>query len=96
MFASIRTYEGVTDVAEVARGAKKNIFSLLEKSDGFISYMLVKTGHDSVVSISLFDTQDQATEANLAIREMVRGELSHLMPHPPKAVVGEVIGHLEE
>ncbi len=44
MFASIRTYEGVTDVAAVARGAEANIFPLLEKSDGFISYTLVKAG----------------------------------------------------
>jgi hypothetical protein len=96
MFASIRTYEGVTDVAAVADGAKTNISSILEKSDGFISYTLVKAGHDSVVSISFFETYDQAAEANQAIRELVRGELNHLMPHPPKAIVGEVIGHLKK
>jgi hypothetical protein len=78
------------------RRSENEYFLVLEKSDGFISYTLVKAGHDSVVSISFFETYDQAAEANQAIRELVRGELNHLMPHPPKAIVGEVIGHLEK
>jgi hypothetical protein len=95
MFASIRTYEGVTDVAAVGSGAETQIFPILEKSEGFISYVLVKGGHDSVVSVSLFDTHEQAAEANKAIRELVQGDFGHLMPHPPKAIVGEVISHLK-
>jgi hypothetical protein len=96
MFASIRTYEGVTDVAAVGNGAETQIFPLLENSEGFISYTLVKGGHDSVISVSLFDTHEQAAEANKAIRELVQGNFGHLMPHPPKAIVGEVIGHLKK
>ncbi len=47
------------------------------------------------MSVSLFDTHEQAAEANQAIRELVQGEFSNLMPHPPKAIVGEVVGHLK-
>jgi hypothetical protein len=95
MFASIRTYEGVTDVAAVGEGAETHIFPVLEKSEGFISYLLIKGGHDSVISVSLFETHEQAAEANKAVRELVQGDFRHLMPHPPKAIVGEVIGHLK-
>jgi len=94
MFASIRTYEGVTDVAKVGQGVEKLILPILKERTGFISYNLVNTGNNTVMSISIFDTHDQAEAANTELRELVRSAMSSVMPYPPKAVIGEVISHL--
>jgi hypothetical protein len=94
MFASIRMYDGVTDVAAVGKGAEAKIFPILKSHEGFVSYNLVSAGTDSVISVSVYDTRDQAEAASNAIREVVQGTLGTLMPNPPKTVVGEVISHL--
>jgi hypothetical protein len=37
MFASIRTYKGIGDVAAIRSGARKSLYPLLKKQSGFVS-----------------------------------------------------------
>jgi hypothetical protein len=96
MFASIRIYDGVTDVAKVGHAVEKLVLPILKEQEGFVSYKLVTTGVDSIISISVFDTSDQADAANSIIRKIVKDSMRSLLPYPPKAVVGEVISYLEK
>lgn len=80
MFASIRKYEGIGEVSEVALAAKEQIFPLFEKLPGFVSYTLVDTDDKSVTSLTIFETREQLEAANTAMRELVRQVLSHIMP----------------
>jgi hypothetical protein len=65
MFASIRIYDGVTDVAKVGHGVEKLVLPVLKEQEGFVSYKLVSTGVDSIISISVFNTSEQAEAANV-------------------------------
>ena len=94
MFASIRTYNGVGDVAAIRRGARKDLYPLLRKQAGFVSYSLIDVGSGSLTSISVFNTRKQAEAANAAVRELVQQAFKELLPAPPAVVVGEVVGHL--
>jgi hypothetical protein len=94
MFASIRTYNGVGDVAAIRRGARKDLYPLLRKQAGFVSYSLIDAGGGSLTSISVFNTRKQAEAANTAVRELVQQAFKELLPTPPAVVVGEVVGHL--
>ena len=94
MFASIRTYSGVGDVATIRRGARKDLYPLLRKQAGFVSYSLIDAGDGKLTSISTFNTRKQAEAANTAVRELVQQTFKELLPTPPVVVVGDVIGHL--
>jgi hypothetical protein len=58
-----------------------------------VSYTLVNVGHGSVISIGIFETREQAAEANRMVRELAQTEFKHLMPRLPIARVGEIVGH---
>ena len=94
MFASIRTYNGVGDVAAIRRGARKDLYPLLRKQAGFVSHSLIDAGDGSLASISVFNTRKQAEAANTAIRELVQQAFRELLPTPPTVVVGQLVGHL--
>jgi hypothetical protein len=93
MFASVRIYDGVTDIEAVSSAAETRIAPLLQKHDGMVSYTLVSVGHGSVISIGIFETREQAAEANRMVRELAQTEFKHLMPRLPIARVGEIVGH---
>ena len=93
MFASVRIYEGVTDIGAVSHAAETRIAPLLQTDDGLVSYTLVNVGHGSVISIGIFATREQAAEANRKVRELTQAEFRHLMPRLPIARVGEIVGH---
>jgi hypothetical protein len=96
MFASIRSYNGAGDVAAIRRGARKDLYPLLRKQPGFVSYSLIDAGGGSLTSISIFNTRKQADTANIAVRELVQRVFKDLLPNPPAIVVGEVVGHLDK
>jgi hypothetical protein len=96
MFASIRSYNGVGDIAAIRSGARKSLYPLLRKQAGFVSYSLIDAGSGSLTSVSVFNTRKQAEAANSAVRELVQDIFKELLPNPPAVVVGEVVGHLEK
>jgi hypothetical protein len=96
MFASIRTYNGVGDVAAIRSVVRKSLFPLLRQQTGFISYNLVDTGGGPLTSISIFSTRKQTDAANSAVRDLVQEVFKELLPVPPAVVVGEVVGRLEK
>jgi hypothetical protein len=96
VFASIRSYNGVGDIAAIRSGARKNLYPLLRKQTGFVSYSLIDAGGRSLTSVSVFNTRKQAEAANSAVRELVQQVFKELLPNPPAVVVGEVVGHLEK
>ena len=55
MFASIRSYNGVGDIAAIRSGARKSLYPLLRKQAGFVSYSLIDAGGGSLTSVSVFN-----------------------------------------
>jgi hypothetical protein len=96
MFASIRRYEGVGNGDVIALAAKQQFFPLFEKLPGFVSYTLVDTGDNTLTSVIIFKTREQAEGANIAVRDLVEQILSHVVPNPAKVVIGKVMAHLDQ
>jgi hypothetical protein len=94
MYASIRKYDGVGNIAEIALAATEQLFPLFERLPGFVSYMLVETDDTSVTSLTIFETREQSEAANTAVRDLVRQVLSHIIPNPATVALGNVIAHL--
>ena len=68
MFASIRSYNGVSDIAAIRSGARKSLYPLLRKQAGFVSSSLIDAGVGSLTSVRVFNTRKQAEAANSAVR----------------------------
>jgi len=63
---------------------------------GFISHTVINTGGNSVMSVTMLETQEQAEAGNSAIRDLVQQILSHVMPTPATIVVGKVMAYLDQ
>lgn len=96
MFATIRRYEGVGRIDVIELAAKEQFFPLFEKLPGFISHTVVDTGGDTVMSVTIFQTQEQAESGNDAVRDLVQQILSRVVPNPATIVLGKVMAHLDQ
>jgi hypothetical protein len=96
LFATIRRYEGVGSIEVIALAAKEQFFPLFEKLPGFVSHAVIDTGDHTVMSVTIFQTQEQAEAGNTAVRDLVQQILSHAIPNPATIVFGKVIAHLEQ
>ena len=96
MFATIRKYEGVGSIDVIALAAKEQFFPLFEKLPGFVSHTLIDTGNDTVMSVTIFETREQAVEGNTAVRDLVQQVLSRVVPNPATIVLGKVMAHLDQ
>jgi hypothetical protein len=96
MFATIRRYEGVGSIEVIALAAKEQFFPLFEKLPGFVSHMVVDTGDNTVMPLTIFKTREQAEAGNAAVRDLVQEILSHVVPNPATLVLGKVMAHLDQ
>jgi heme-degrading monooxygenase HmoA len=96
MFATIRRYEGVGSTAVIALAVKEQFFPLFEKLPGFVSYTLVEIDDNTVMSVTIFETREQAAAGNAAVRELVQQTLSRVVPNPATIVLGKVMAHLDQ
>ena len=92
MYAAIRRLKvqpGVFD--EVVQRDGEGLVPLLRSIPGFVEFDLVQVGEDVGVSILLFETQEQAEEANRQTAEWVKQNIVPLAAGPAEIVaVGEV------
>lgn len=92
MYAAIRRLKvqpGVFD--EVVQRDENGLVPLLKSVPGFVEFDLVQVGEDVGVSISIFETQEQAEEANRRAADWVKQNVAPLVAGPSEIVaVGEV------
>ncbi len=79
---------------ELARRIQNSQMPTIRTIPGFISFTLVSLGNDEGASLSLFETQEAAAEANRFADEWVRQNLADLSPGPPEISEGEVLIHV--
>ena len=79
MYASLRTYRiGSGAVAAVMRRVDRDFAEALSQEPGFVAYHAIDTGHDMVMTISLFHDREQADASNALAAQWVAEELSDL------------------
>ena len=92
MYVAIRrvtAQPGVFD--EVVQRDEEGLVPLLRDIPGFIEFDLVQVGENVGVSILLFETQEQAEEANRQTAEWVKQNIVPLVAGPAEMVaVGEM------
>ena len=90
-FVSVRAYEGIdpADQSDIGRIVSEGFLPIMRGAPGFIGYYLVHSG-DEMVAVSLFDSQEQASDSNELAREFVAENLAPLLPNPPRIIEGTV------
>jgi len=92
MYTVIRTYQGVVDTAEVTRRAMDEFAPQLRHVPGFQGYWVVDAGDGVVATITAFDSEDAAVEANSVSATWVQENVPTLVPNPPRVTAGETTG----
>ena len=90
-FVSIRRYEGIdpADQAEIRRVASEGFFPIIRDAPGFVGYYLLHQD-DILLAVSLFETQEQASDSNELAREFVAENMAPLLPNPPRIIEGQL------
>lgn len=96
MYATIRRYEGI-DAArteEVTARVNETLVPELRKLPGFAGYYLIEAGNGVISSLGLFETAEQAGEANTMVAEWITKEnFASAIPNPPKITTGNVVAY---
>ncbi len=98
VFLSIRVYDGVdpADLDELERVTVAGFLPIINASDGFIAYYVLRPLDGSLAAINIFETREQALASNELARDFVAENLAPLLPNPPRIVEGAVnIGFVE-
>jgi hypothetical protein len=91
MFCTIREYDGITDTKQLITKVEGELLPAIRDMAGFHAYMVLDCGDGNVASISMFDTEEQANEANEQVAGLVEKSLGELAPNEPTITVGEVV-----
>jgi heme-degrading monooxygenase HmoA len=92
MFTSIRKYRvrhGSAD--EIARRVQEGFVPLVRQMPGFRSYQLLDGGPDVLITVSTFDSADEAFASNEQAANWVRNNVLELTRGMPEVMVGNAL-----
>lgn len=89
MYISVRRYKNVVSVSEVCSKVAVSFVPLLRKAPGFIAYYAVDGGEGTMVTISMFSTEQMALESNETALEWMRENVADLQPEAPEITAGK-------
>jgi len=92
MYVAIRRLKAQPgSIDEAVRRVENELVPILSSVPGFIEYDMVQVGEDVGLTISFFETQEQAEESNRRAADWVKQNLAPLAAGPHEIVaVGEV------
>jgi hypothetical protein len=93
MYATVRRYEGVTDVSEAGRQVDEGFIPIISEMPGFVAYYWVDAGEGVMVSTSVFEHKEAEEESTWRAGEFVAQHLAAFIPNPPQITAGEVVAH---
>jgi heme-degrading monooxygenase HmoA len=92
MFTSIRKYTVRRGSAEeLARRVREGFVPLIRQMPGFRSYYLLDGGPDVLITISRFDSADEAFASNEKAADWVRNNVLELTKGMPEVMVGNTL-----
>ncbi len=91
MYVVIRKFTNMRSVRDAARRAESGIGQILKKSPGFRGYYVFDAGNGVAGSVTLFETQRAAAEANDKALAWIRESLTDLIDGEPEVLAGEVL-----
>jgi hypothetical protein len=94
MYATIRRYDGVTNLREAGKRVNESFVPLMSQLPGFVAYYWVDAGAGVMISTSVFQDQASAQESNRKSADWVQqNNMASVMPNPPQITAGEVVAH---
>jgi len=73
---------------------ERNYVPVLKNEPGFIEFSVVRVGENEAVSISIFESREEAEEGNVKALEWAREQIFPLAEGPAEMVgVGEILLH---
>src|SRR3954463_1942736 len=92
MFTSIRKYRVRRGSAEeLARRVQEGFVPLMRQIQGFKGYYLLDGGRDVLITISMFDSADEALLSNERAADWVRNNVLEFTKGVPEVMVGDVL-----
>ena len=92
MFASIRKYNVRRGSAEeLARRVREGFVPMMRQIQGFRSYYLLDGGPDVLITISIFDSADEAFASNEEAAAWVRNNVLEFTKGMPEVMVGNAL-----
>jgi heme-degrading monooxygenase HmoA len=92
MFTSIRKYNvRHSSAEELARRAQEGFVPLLRQMPGFRSYYLLDGGPDVLITISRFDSADEAFASNEKAADWVRNNVLEFTKGMPEVMIGNTL-----
>lgn len=91
MYATVRRYDGVTDVREAIRRVNEGFIQIVSEIPGFVAYYWVDAGGGVMISTSVFQDRASAEQSNARASDYVRENLAAVLPNRPQITAGEVV-----
>jgi hypothetical protein len=94
MYATIRRYDGVTNLREAGKRVNESFVPLISQLPGFVAYYWVEAGDGVMISTSVFQDEASAQESDRKGADWVQqNNMASVMPKPPQITAGEVVAH---
>ena len=93
MYATVRRYDGVTDVREAIRRVNEGFIQIVSEIPGFVAYYWIDAGGGVMISMSVFQDRASAEQSNARASDYVREKMASVLPNPPQITAGEVVAH---
>ncbi len=91
MFASVRHYKGVPDPSRLGQLVQEDFVPILKGHQGFVAYYWVDSGDNEMVSMSVFEQEEDAIASNEEAKAWVVENAADLLPNPPEINEGKVV-----
>jgi heme-degrading monooxygenase HmoA len=92
MFTSIRKYTVKRGSAqELARRVQEGFVPLIRQMRGFKGYYLLDGGPDVLITISMFDSADEAFASNEKAADWVRNNVLEFTKGMPEVMIGNAL-----
>src|SRR3954463_10382432 len=92
MFTSIRKYKVRRGSAGgIARRVRESFVPLVRQIPGFRGYYLLDGGPDVLITVSMFDSADEAFASNETAADWVRNNVLEFAKGMPEVMIGDVL-----
>ena len=91
MFVITRRFSSISSVAEAAKRAEAGLAPMLVAASGFKGYHIIDAGDGVGLSVTMFETREDAEGVKDRALAWVKQNLSDLYQGEPEVTAGEVI-----
>lgn len=92
MFISVRKYNVKRGSAgELAQRVENGFLPLMRESPGFRGYYLLDGGPDVLITVSIFDSADEAFASNEKAANWVRNNVLEFTKGMPEVMIGDAL-----